>query len=180
MTARESQTALEHSTQIPFASHFYNAIGARTRVSGSFSSHRCFRQREWPLIGCDKDGALVAPEVPRPATEHAPAHTRPSSTPDSSAVPFLIWRRRKTRVCEWLVCQPDLLLPTHLCGMPLCHQLPIPPVVLGTAHLGSLITQHHHRPRPSTDPYSDLGSSKMFQANTALSALTMMTTLRYI
>lgn len=110
MTARESQTALEHSTQIPFASHFYNAIGARTRVSGSFSSHRCFRQREWPLIGCDKDGALVAPEVPRPATEHAPAHTRPSSTPDSSAVPFLIWRRKKTRVCEWLVCQPDLTL----------------------------------------------------------------------
>lgn len=77
MTARESQTALEHSTKIPFASHFYNAIGARTRVSGSFSSHRCFRQREWSLIGCDKDGALVVPEVPRPATEHAPTHGLP-------------------------------------------------------------------------------------------------------
>lgn len=77
MTARESQTALGGFHKNPFASHFYNAIGARTRVSGSFSSQRCFRQREWPLIGCDKDSALVAPEVPRPATEHAPTHGLP-------------------------------------------------------------------------------------------------------
>lgn len=173
MTARESQTALEDSTKNPFASHFYNAIGARTRVSGSFSSHRCFRQREWRLIGCDKDGALVAPEVPRPATEHAPTHGLPPH-PTRARCRFLSGGVERQEYVNGLYANLTVLLPTH------CHHLPIPPVFLGTAHLASLITHHHHRPRPSTDPHPDLGFSKMFQANTALSALTMMTTLRCI